>query len=260
MPRYLDDRCSLHAVPLKTQLRLGCLPLMQQTARQLGWPADGAACPLCDSGEAEDVPHFLQKCQAFSRERRVLHTVLREKLRVAGSPGSVAWSQFSSGGESQLLLMLGAEPRFHTPKRDEVEDELEREVRLQNQHRAWWSLDKVVKNFVRVCWLRRSRIIGTHYISKQSLVLQTEPKGAIWNNDTPISPGPLRPLETRRPWSTWVRRPADSKWSNSPRTSERKANFFAVWRGHTTGVCNTRPQEPGLQRMPRLGGGLQLRA
>ena len=38
-----------------------------------------------------------------------------------------------------------------------------------------WSLDKVVKNFVRVCWLKRSRIIGTHYISKQSIV-RTEPK------------------------------------------------------------------------------------
>ena len=76
----------------------------------------------------------------------------------------------------------------------------------------------------------------THYISKQSLVVRTEPKGAIWNDDTPISPGPLRQLQTRRPWPTWVRRPADSKWSNSPRTSERKANFFAVWRGHTTGV------------------------
>ena len=87
MPRYLDDRSSLQGVRLKTQLRLGCLPLMRQTARQLGWPDDGAICPLCDTA-VEDTQHFLQGCPAFSRERQVLHAILKDRLCTAGSP---AW-------------------------------------------------------------------------------------------------------------------------------------------------------------------------
>ena len=150
MPRYLDDRSTLQGTRLKTQLRLGCLPLMCQTARQLGWPDDGAVCPLCDTGAVEDIPHFLQCCPAFSRERQVLITILKDRLTMAGSPGSKALSQFVGGGVQQLLLMLGAKPRFQTPKQHEQEDEEEREVRLQNQARAWWTLDKACKNFVRV--------------------------------------------------------------------------------------------------------------
>ena len=111
----------------------------------------------------------------------------------------MALSQFSGGGEQQLLLMLGAKPRFLTPKQLEEEDEEEREVRLQNQGKAWWTLDKACKNFVRVCWRRRNHIIGKHYIAKRALVLQTEPKEVVWNDDSPITIGPLRPLGTRRP-------------------------------------------------------------
>ena len=151
MPKYLDDRSALQGARLKTQLRLGCLPLMRQTARQLGWPDDGAVCPLCDTGAVEDIPHFLQCCPAFSRERQVLLAILKDRLTSAGSPGLMALSQFSGGGEQQLLLMLGAKPRFQTPKHLEEEDEEEREVRLQNQGKAWWTLDKACKNFVRVC-------------------------------------------------------------------------------------------------------------
>ena len=236
MPRYLDDRSALRGARLKTQLRLGCLPLMRQTTRQLGWPEDGAVCPLCDTGAVEDTPHFLQCCPAFSRERQVLLAILKDRLTTAGSPGSTALSQFVGGGEQQLLLMLGAKPRFLTPKQLEEEDEEEREVRLQNQGKAWWTLDKACKNFVRVCWRRRNHIIGKHYIAKRTLVLQTEPKEVVWKDDSPITIGPLRPLGTRRPWSTWVQRASTSMWTNSHRTNGRKANFFAVWRGKKSGV------------------------
>ena len=93
--------------------------------------------------------------------------------------GLTALSQFVDGGEQQLLLMLGAKPRFQIPKQHEEEDEEEREARLQNQGKAWWTLDKAFKNFARVCWRRRNHIIGKHYIAKRTLVLQTEPKEVV---------------------------------------------------------------------------------
>ena len=124
MPRYLDDRSSLQGVRLKTRLRLECLPLMRQTARQLGWPDDGAICPLCDTA-VEDTQHFLQGCPAFSRERQVLHAILKDRLGTAGGPGTEALAQFAGGGEQQLLLMLGAQPRFKLPEQHEQEDEEE---------------------------------------------------------------------------------------------------------------------------------------
>ena len=68
------------------------------------------------------------------------------------------------------------------------------------------------------------------------LVLQTEPKEVVWDDDSPITISPLRPLGTRRPWSTWVQRASTSMWTNSHRTNGRKANFFAVWRGRKSGV------------------------
>ena len=105
-------------------------------------------------------------------------------------------------------------------------------MRLQNQARAWWTLDKACKNFVRVCWRRRNHIIGKHYIAKRALVLQTEPKEVVWNDDSPVTIDPLRPLGTRRPWSTWVhvQQASTSMWTTSHRTNGRKANFFAVTR------------------------------
>ena len=132
--------------------------------------------------------------------------------------------------------MLGAQPRFKLPEQHEQEDEEELELRLQNQAKAWWILDKACKNFLRVCWRRRSHIIGKHFIAKQALVLQMEPKEVAWDEDAPVTPGPPRSLGPRRPWSTWVRRTSTSMWANAHRTSGRKANFYAVWRGHTTGV------------------------
>ena len=67
-------------------------------------------------------------------------------------------------------MLLGAQPRFKLPEQHEQEDEEELELRLQNQAKAWWILDKACKNFLRVCWRRRSHIIGKHFIAKQALV------------------------------------------------------------------------------------------
>jgi hypothetical protein len=59
--RYLDDVQERLGSRLKVMCRAGCLPVMSRVAclsRRYG------KCPLCDSGEVEDVEHILLHCPA----------------------------------------------------------------------------------------------------------------------------------------------------------------------------------------------------
>lgn len=69
MRTYLMNRSNVKGTILKTRLRAGTLPVMAWIGRQMRWPKELCDCPLCGSGEVEDVSHLLCSCAAFRRLR-----------------------------------------------------------------------------------------------------------------------------------------------------------------------------------------------
>ena len=55
-----------------TKLRGGTAELQVEVGRWRGLKREERKCTECDSGEVEDVKHFLLRCKALSREREEL--------------------------------------------------------------------------------------------------------------------------------------------------------------------------------------------
>ena len=56
---YLGDTSNRDAGRVVTMCRLGHIMLMKTVARLMKWPSAGARCVLCESGEEENVDHFV---------------------------------------------------------------------------------------------------------------------------------------------------------------------------------------------------------
>ena len=55
-----------------TKLRWGAAELQVEMGRWRGLKREERKCTECDSGEVEDVKHFLMRCNAWNREREEL--------------------------------------------------------------------------------------------------------------------------------------------------------------------------------------------
>ena len=66
---YLDDRDEPIGRRLKLICRAGCLPILKRVAREAKLPAAHGTCKMCDSGDVEDLDHFVMDCAAYSKQR-----------------------------------------------------------------------------------------------------------------------------------------------------------------------------------------------
>jgi hypothetical protein len=129
--RYLDDRSDLRGTRFKFLCRSNSLPVMRRVGREVTpiWPVEQRVCLMCNSGEVEDVEHFIMDCPSYEVHRaRMVRWVERETDGAGTSlpPGSLR----TLDKREQLLILLGR--RFGTK---ESEDRV----------------DKHVKRFLRKC-------------------------------------------------------------------------------------------------------------
>lgn len=66
---YLDDRNEPIGRRLKLMCRAGCLPVLKRVARETGLHAVHGTCKMCNSGNIEDIEHFIIDCEAYSQQR-----------------------------------------------------------------------------------------------------------------------------------------------------------------------------------------------
>jgi hypothetical protein len=66
---YLDDRVELIGRRLKLMCRAGCLPVLKRVAREAKLPPVHGTCKMCNSGNIEDIEHFVLECEAYSKQR-----------------------------------------------------------------------------------------------------------------------------------------------------------------------------------------------
>ena len=71
------------------KLRGGTAELRIETGRWCGLRRDERICTMCDSGEVEDVDHFLLHCTSLVEERMEMERLVKEtvELRVARDGG-----------------------------------------------------------------------------------------------------------------------------------------------------------------------------
>ena len=62
---YLKCMFSLKGLQTLARLRVNSYPLRVCTGRMQGVPRALRLCQLCDSGEVEDLPHFLLRCPRY---------------------------------------------------------------------------------------------------------------------------------------------------------------------------------------------------
>lgn len=67
--QYLDDWKEPVGRRLKLFCRAGCLPILKRVAREADLPNLFARCKMCDSGNIEDIEHFIMDCEAYSVSR-----------------------------------------------------------------------------------------------------------------------------------------------------------------------------------------------
>jgi hypothetical protein len=236
---YLDDWSNREGVRMVTKCRLGYVLLMKTIARVLRWPLSGGRCVMCDSGEVEDVRHFLQRCSALEVCRQRLEHEL-QGLTGLGAAGVELLSQYVAGGERQLRILLGA---------GEAAGDSEQCAR------AMWVVDKACKNFMSVCWKMREALLGDLQVEHGSL-LRVSSKRVV---TALVRAQELRPLPgdsdvgnvVSNDWEAWM--PTKDRASKTRRNKGRSA-FFAVWSGRRTVVfvgwaeC-LRPPVRGPQRL-----------
>ena len=109
LQKYLLDKTNFYGASIKFKLRSNTLPLDCKTYK---WSNDiSGVCSLCDSGEIEDVKHFLLKCTAFDDIRNEELTNLKGKLTLCDLFDT--WTLFSSSiADDKLLYILGADSVF----------------------------------------------------------------------------------------------------------------------------------------------------
>jgi hypothetical protein len=147
--RYLDDRGDQLGTRLKLVCRLACLPLMARVGREVSpqWPKERRVCFRCDSGEVEDIDHFVMRCDATAKHRLACTVRVRATLRTCTS---LSTADFDSLTEvDRLHVLLGR--RFGDPGAED-------------------RVDTIVKKFLRKCWASRTQLtlsinelFGTHY-------------------------------------------------------------------------------------------------
>ena len=80
--RYLDDVEERLGTHLKLLCRAGCLPVLRKVAVEARASQNIAVCLQCDSGEREDMEHFVFDCKAYKRHRERLMTKVTEWFRI----------------------------------------------------------------------------------------------------------------------------------------------------------------------------------
>jgi hypothetical protein len=144
--RYLDDRQCLKGTRLKLLCRTNCLPVMKRVGREVvpSWPEAQRVCFSCDSGQVEDVHHFLMECPTYSLQRNKL--VKRVSI-------VLSQSELGQFGQmdcwSQSLVILGK--RLGNPAAED-------------------RIDAAVKKYLVKCWNLRASVtrainnaLGTNY-------------------------------------------------------------------------------------------------
>ena len=94
---------------------------------------DDERCVLCNSGEVEDVEHFLVRCEEFKWERQDLLEKIRQ---IEGTQG---WTDEYGrvGDEGKMALLLG---RSVKSLEREVGDRVDE--RIMEEVRKWWQRRK----------------------------------------------------------------------------------------------------------------------
>ena len=145
--RYLDDRRCLKGTRLKLLCRLDCLPVMKRVGREVvpAWPKECRVCFSCESGEVEDVHHFLMVCKTYAQQRDKL--VQRVSTVLSQCSGQGQFVQMDS--RIQLLIILGR--RIGDPAAED-------------------RIDVAVKRYLVKCWNLRGSVtrainsqLGTSY-------------------------------------------------------------------------------------------------
>jgi len=115
VPDYLSQK-GLGAW-LKIKLRTGSLPLKEMLGRHCKPPlvSEQVTCALCESGEVEDVPHFLCSCAALAPERESFLTSLsQDRLFTAGAAARATLAVLRGGSPPErVVLLLSSHERPH---------------------------------------------------------------------------------------------------------------------------------------------------
>ena len=137
----LDDINNIRGTRIQSKLRLGIALLMARIARLCNWPRSDSL--------PETVEHYLLDCPALSRLRLGLCARLQECLPWAGTPGRALLTAFSTGGDTQLALLLGRAFSFGHWAQDRP-----------RCGQARWLMDKCLKIFVLLAWKYRQDRTG----------------------------------------------------------------------------------------------------
>ena len=68
---YLDDRNEPVGRRLKLMCRAGCLPVLKRVAREAKLQSVFGTCKMCNSGNIEDIEHFVMDCDAYTEVQDV---------------------------------------------------------------------------------------------------------------------------------------------------------------------------------------------
>ena len=137
--RYLDDTKDKLGRQLKLLCRADCLPLMARVAWEMDIPDESGKCMMCDSGESEDIAHFILHCHAYRTHRARLHRDVSLALMQSDS-----YSDTLTNDEDKLRVLLGA--------------------RVGSKH-VEDSIDHAIKRFLNKAWKARRKV--TSAINKE---------------------------------------------------------------------------------------------
>jgi hypothetical protein len=148
--RYLDDRKDLKGTRLKLLCRSGCLPVMRRVGRERRppWPKATRTCMMCNTGQVEDVEHFIMQCSGYNIHRAKMLADVRKTLDRTQS-GLTSTGFDAMNQRDQKLILMGK--RFDDPASED-------------------RLDGTVKRFLRKAWTARApltksvnAVLGTEY-------------------------------------------------------------------------------------------------
>ena len=101
LEEYTRSLVGQEELRLRFRLRTGSAGLFEDKKRCR--MCDDERCVLCNSGEVEDVEHFLVRCEEFRWDRQVLLEKIRQ---IEGTQGWI--DEYGRvGGEGKMALLLG---------------------------------------------------------------------------------------------------------------------------------------------------------
>lgn len=136
LEKYLLDKTNFLGASLKFKLRSNTLPLDGRTCK---WSKEiSGHCTLCQSGEIEDIRHFLFNCTSLSIVREAELSNLKHELDLCDE--SATWDKFTNCNiDDKIHFVLGGEDNNYS------EDVLS-------------LFDKYCKQFVKLAWDLRSNL------------------------------------------------------------------------------------------------------